>query len=180
VSIPFSGPITPQARHDLRALYQRQSRLNQALLVLGSVWALTVACFPTKVAALIFRLPPFRQEPLPLAMRLLFLAVAAVLVLAPFGRARWWYRWWWPRVQPSAAEALSGRVSERGVRWGPGGETISWQQFTAAKISADAVLLYQTRAYALPFHRTMFQDPKDWDALIRLVEKSLVPFQRFA
>ena len=180
MSIPFSGPITPKARNDLRALYQRQSRLNQILLVLGGAWALAVACFPTRVAAVVFQLPASRQAPLPLAVRLLFLAVAALLFLAALGRARWWCRWWWSRIEPEPGEALSGRVSERGVRWGPGGETISWQQFTAAKVSADAVLLYQTKAFALPFHRTMFQDPKDWDALIRLVEKSRVPLLRFS
>jgi hypothetical protein len=175
VSIPFAGPISPEARSDIHDLYQRRSPWTRGLLLLGGAWALSVACFPEAVATVIFRIPPARQVPMPLGIRLLFITVAALLFLAAIGLARWWWRWWWPQIERESGGTLSGRVGPNGVRWGSDGEVIHWSRFMAAKRSESTVLLYLTRASALPFHRSMFRDAKDWSAFLGLVEKSKVP-----
>jgi hypothetical protein len=175
VSIPFAGPISPEAGSDIRGLYQQRSPWTRGLLLLGGIWALAVACFPETVATVIFRIPSSRQTPMPLGVRLLFIALAALLFAAAIGLARWWWRWWWPQIERESDDTLSGRVGPNGVRWGSDGELIHWARFMAAKRNESTVLLYLTRAYALPFHRSMFREAKDWSAFLGLVEKSKVP-----
>jgi hypothetical protein len=179
VSIPFAGPISPEARSDIRDLYQRRSPWARALLLLGGAWALAVACFPGTRATVIFRLPPSRQVPMPLGGKLLFIAVAALFFLAAVGLAKWWWRWWWPQIERKSDDTLIGRAGPNGVRWGSDGEVIHWSRFLAAKRNDSTVLLYLTRAYALPFHRSMFRDAKDWFAFLGLVEKSKVPLHHY-
>src|SRR5262249_7877086 len=107
--------------------------------------------------------------------RLYYIVIGVVLLVIAFPLASLCWRWWWPQIQRAAGQlqVLSGEASPEGVRLAqPGNEVIAWKAFIAAKLNDRTALLYLTRTYALPFHRSLFLTDQDWEAFLALVRAS--------
>jgi hypothetical protein len=179
LNVSFAGPISSEVEGDIRALYERHLPWTRELLLLLGVAVLANIWFPDQTATYIFRIPLAKQVPLSPVDKLLFLALAAVFFWFAFGLPHVWWRWWWPKIEQSFGDTLSGQVSEDGVRWCSQPEIIPWRRFITAKLGERSVLLYLTKAYPLPFHRSMFKDSVDWLDFRGLVVESKVRIYRF-
>jgi hypothetical protein len=173
--IPFSGPLVPDLTEDVRALYLRRNRVVHAIYAILGVVVLVNAYVPGQpVAAFLFRVPPAVPGPMRLDARLTFTGAAVAMFLLAFALGPLWWRWWWPQIEETSGGMLAGEACREGLRWADGAEIIPWSSFIAAKLSDRAALLYLTKAYAVPFHRSLFRDASTWEAFQQLVRESRI------
>jgi hypothetical protein len=173
--IQFSGPLGPELKEDIRALYMRRNRIIQAGYALLGVAVLVNAYVPGQpITAFLFRIPPPEPGPMPFDGKLLFTGVAVVMFMLAFAIAPLWWRWWWPQIEQTPGGKLAGEASPEGIRWAEEAEIIPWSSFIAAKLSDRAALLYLTKAYAIPIHRSLFPNAGAWEEFRSLVRASRV------
>ena len=168
----FSGNITPGLRKDIREVYYKRNPLFQVIYVLCAIASVVLAVYMddafSRFDLIFFDLIFFE----------LILAAVVLLVVA-FWLPQIWWRWWWPKYTSHFGPRVSGEVNELGVRFTPYSPILLWESFWAGEMSSKAVLLYLTKGYVYPIHRSMFQTESMWTEFVRFVEKNVKKLSKY-
>ncbi len=75
------------------------------------------------------------------------------------------------RKRPEMQEVLSGEVGDKGLtlRSAHGEFSHPWSSYTAAKITADLILIFRDDKSFNFLLKSFFADPQDWDSVLTLV-----------
>jgi hypothetical protein len=169
-SLVFSGDITDTLKEEIRLLYCRQYLFLKVFFVV-------VAVVMIAVAILLGSIPAIRglswDSEIYLIRLYQFICIVFALgcLMLAFGVTQIWWRWWWPRYTALFGTHVSGEITQTGMRLSPGAPLILWSSFGAVKMNPTLVLLYLSKAFAYPVHRSMFTTESDWTEFTGLVEK---------
>jgi hypothetical protein len=156
--------VTAEMRADLRRLYCRRSPFLQAFFVgLGlAAFALAVPLFPF-------------HEHLQIWERGFLAGVGTALFVIGLALRPIWWRWhYWPSVQRylPEAEPLCGRIRSDGIQWQKPEQTDYFDLYPGARMDANALLLFTSKAYAIPLHRCLFKTEAEWQFVCESVREA--------
>jgi hypothetical protein len=161
--IAFSGEITPSLQEEVRKLYITRDPLYPIIYVIFAVLTLVGAAILSSRGGV---------------DSLLLIVVAIAFFVAAFWLPQIWWRWSWPQYTSQFGPRVSGEVYPEGIRLSPSTPVVNWRSFVAAETSDTLILLYLSKSYAYPIHRSMLKTDLEWDAVISLSKMHIRNFKR--
>jgi hypothetical protein len=158
--IAFKGQVTPEVLADFKRLYLRGN------------WPVRLCYAGFGVAMLYIMFSWSRRDPTVPTWSYGFSSVFAVVFFVVAARIHhvWW--WWWLRYyQPNATPFLDGVVAEDGFHLMD--QVIAWSSLTGAKVDSECFLLYTSKWFVQPVHRSMFGSQSAWLEAAALVRRKV-------